>query len=132
MVMNGVKRAVRAAGAAVIAGAAFALAGPAAATQPQPWEVNLQPAATPIMEMIHRFNDGLMIVVTLIVLFVLALLIYCMVRFNAKRNPVPSKTSHNTLIEIIWTVVPVIILVVIAIPSITLLSRQYDTPPKVQ
>src|SRR5690242_16115936 len=73
--------------------------GLAAAEQPRPWEMNLQPAASPIAEMIHRFNNGLLIVVTLIVLFVLVLLLYCIIRFNARSNPVPSKVSHNTLIE---------------------------------
>ncbi len=71
----------------------------------------------------------LMPVITVISLFVLGLLIYVGLKFNRKSNPVPSKTTHNTLIEVIWTIVPVIILVVIAVPSITLLARQYETPP---
>ncbi len=110
-----------------------ALAGPASAqpeplevTQPQPWEITLQPAGSPIMEMIHSFNDGLLIVVALIVVFVLALLIVVMVKFNARRNPVPSKTSHNTLIEVVWTVLPILILVGIAVPSFSLLLAQHD------
>jgi cytochrome c oxidase subunit 2 len=102
------------------------LAGPAWAAQPQPWELNLQPAATPIAEMIHRFNNGLLIVVTIITLFVLALLIYVMIRFNARSHPVPSKVSHNTLIEVLWTVVPILILVGIAIPSFSLLFAEHD------
>ncbi|HET7714425.1 MAG TPA: cytochrome c oxidase subunit II [Bauldia sp.] len=104
----------------------MALAGPAFAEQPRPWEITLQPAASPIMEMIHRFNNGLLIVVALIVVFVLALLVVVMVRFNARRNPVPSKTSHNTLIEVAWTVVPILILVGIAVPSFSLLIAQHD------
>ena len=108
-----------------LAGGMIGLAGQAWAN-PYPWEVNLQPAATPIMEMIHRFNDGVLIVVTLIVLFVLALLVYCIVRFNARANPVPSKTSHNTVIEVIWTVVPILILVGIAVPSFALLFAEHD------
>ncbi|KRA82800.1 cytochrome c oxidase subunit II [Altererythrobacter sp. Root672] len=72
----------------------------------------------------------LMPIITAISLFVLALLLWVVVRYNRKRNAVPSKTSHNTLIEVIWTVVPVLILVVIAVPSITLLARQYDSAPK--
>jgi len=112
---------------AILAGAGMgALVAPASASQPQPWEINLQPAATPIMEMIHRFNNGLLVVVTLIVLFVLALLVYCMIRFNAKRNPVPSKTTHNTMIEVVWTVLPIIILVGIAVPSFSLLFAEHD------
>ena len=69
-------------------------------------------------------------VITLISLFVLGLLLWVVFRYNRRANPVPSKTTHNTLIEVVWTVVPVIILVVIAVPSITLLARQYETPPE--
>ena len=108
-----------------LAGGLMALGGPALAN-PSPWEINLQPAATPIMEMIHRFNNGVVIVMALIVLLVLALLVYCIVRFNAKANPVPSKTSHNTLIEVLWTVVPILILVGIAVPSFALLFAEHD------
>jgi cytochrome c oxidase subunit II len=71
----------------------------------------------------------LMPVITIISLLVLGLLLYVVVRFNRKANPVASKTTHNTLIEVVWTIVPVIILVIIAVPSITLLARQYETPP---
>jgi cytochrome c oxidase subunit II len=101
-------------------------AAPAFATQPQPWEITLQPAGSPIMEMIHSFNNGLLIVVALIVAFVLALLVVVMVKFNARRNPVPSKTSHNTLVEVVWTVLPILILVGIAVPSFSLLLAQHD------
>ena len=115
---------------AILGGAGLiAFAGGAAAlevTQPQPWQINLQPAASPIMEMIHRFNNGLLIVVTLIVLFVLALLVYVMLRFNARANPVPTRTSHNTLVEVLWTIVPILILVGIAIPSFSLLFAEHD------
>ena len=112
-------------GLALAGGGLMALGGPAWAN-PYPWEINLQPAATPIMEMIHRFDNGLLIVVSLIVLLVLALLVYVIVRFNAKANPVPSKTSHNTVIEVIWTVVPILILVGIAVPSFALLFAEHD------
>ena len=108
-----------------LAGGLTALGGPAFANATN-WEINLQPAATPIMEMIHRFNNGLLIVVTLIVLLVLVLLVYAMVRFNAKANPVPSRTCHNTLIEVLWTVVPILILVGIAVPSFALLFAEHD------
>ena len=111
---------------AAFAIAATALPGVAGATQPEPWQINLQPAATPIMEMIHTFNNGLLIVVALIVLFVLGLLLYCMVRFNSRANPVPSRTTHNTLIEVVWTVVPILILVGIAVPSFALLFAEHD------
>ena len=69
-------------------------------------------------------------VITAISIFVLGLLFYVIFRFNRRANPVPSKTTHNTAIEVIWTIVPVLILVVIAVPSITLLARQYETPPE--
>ncbi len=77
-----------------------------------------------------RMHDAiLMPVITIICLLVLGLLLYVVARFNRKANPVASKTTHNTMIEVVWTIVPVIILVVIAVPSITLLARQYETPP---
>jgi cytochrome c oxidase subunit 2 len=109
-----------------LAGAAILIAGGPASAAPRPWEIGLQPAATPIMEMIHRFNAGVLIVLTLIVILVLSLLVYCMVRFNARANPVPSKTSHNTLVEVVWTVVPILILVGIAVPSFALLFAEHD------
>ena len=75
-------------------------------------------------------HDAILLpIITFICLLVLALLLWVIVRYNRRSNPVPSKTSHNTLIEVIWTVVPVLILVAIAIPSITLLARQYESPP---
>ncbi|QUL39223.1 cytochrome c oxidase subunit II [Erythrobacter sp. JK5] len=76
-------------------------------------------------------HDNLLLpIITVISLFVLGLLLYAGVRYNRRANPVPSKTTHNTAIEVIWTVVPVLILVIIAVPSITLLARQYETPPE--
>jgi cytochrome c oxidase subunit 2 len=112
---------------AVLAGmGVLGFVGAAGASQPRPWEVNLQPAASPIMEMIRAFNNGLLILVTLIALLVLALLVYCIIRFNSRANPVPSKVSHNTLIEVIWTVVPILILVGIAVPSFALLFAEHD------
>jgi cytochrome c oxidase subunit II len=71
----------------------------------------------------------LMPVITAISLLVLGLLLYVVFRFNRRANPVASKTTHNTMIEVVWTILPVIILVIIAVPSITLLARQYETPP---
>jgi cytochrome c oxidase subunit 2 len=100
----------------VMAGVPVALA-----EEPQPWQMGMQPAATPVREHIDSLSNELLVITTLIALLVMGLLIYVMVRFNAKRHPVPSKTSHNALIEVIWTVVPVLILVVIAIPSFKLL-----------
>ena len=95
----------------------------------EPWQMGLQPAASPSMEGIHWFHNGLLLpIITVITLFVLALLIYVMVKFNARANPVPSRTTHNTTIEVVWTVVPILILVVIAIPSFRLLYLQRDIP----
>ena len=89
----------------------------AAADQPVPWQIGLQDAVSPVMENITGFWDLLFWLCVVIASFVLILMVICMVRFNAKANPVPSKTTHNTLIEVAWTVVPILILVVIAIPS---------------
>jgi cytochrome c oxidase subunit 2 len=100
---------------------ALAVGGFAMAAAPQPWEMNFQPAATPMAEKAHEFHNALLIVIAAISAFVLALLIYVIVRFNAKAHPVPSRTSHNTLVEVLWTVFPVLILVAIAIPSFKLM-----------
>ena len=97
------------------------LAGVAAAAEPQPWYMNFQEAATPVMERIHGFHNLLLVIITAISVFVLGLLIYVMWRYSEKRNPNPSKTTHNTLIEVVWTVVPVLILLVIVVPSMRLL-----------
>lgn len=107
----------------VAAGAAYAGLG-----QPTPWEYTLQESASPVMDNIIWFHNMLLWIITIITLFVLALLIIVMVKFNAKANPTPSKTTHNTLIEVVWTVVPVLILVAIAIPSFRLLFQQLDVP----
>ena len=75
-------------------------------------------------------HDAILLpIITVISLFVLGLMLYVVVRFRRAANPVPSKTTHNTLIEVVWTVIPIIILLVIAVPSITLLARQYESPP---
>jgi cytochrome c oxidase subunit 2 len=97
------------------------LASLAGAAEPQAWHLNFQDAASPVMERIDGFHDLLLIIITAISVFVLALLVYVMWRYNEKRNPNPSKTSHHTLIEVIWTVVPVLILLVIVVPSMRLL-----------
>lgn len=97
------------------------LALPALAAEPQAWYMNFQEAATPVMERIDGFHDLLLVIITAISVFVLGLLIYVMWRYSEKRNPNPSKTTHHTLIEVVWTVVPVLILLVIVIPSMRLL-----------
>ncbi len=97
--------------------------------QPSPWQLGLQGSATPVMDELTDFHTYLLYLITAIALFVLALLVIVMVRFNARANPVPSRTTHNTVIEVIWTVVPVLILVVIAVPSFRLLFHELNTPP---
>jgi cytochrome c oxidase subunit 2 len=104
-------------------GAAFAGLG-----QPTPWQLGLQDAASPVMADIVGFHNFLLFVITAITVFVLVLLLIIMLRFNARANPTPSRTTHNTPLEIIWTIVPVIILVMIAVPSFRLLFLQLDEP----
>ena len=91
------------------------------AAQPEPWQLGLQPAAGPLMERVISFHNMMMVIITLICLLVLALLLYTGFRFRAARNPSPSKRTHNTVLEVVWTAVPVLILVIIAIPSFRLL-----------
>jgi len=112
------------------AAASLALCGTAYAKDGQsvPWQIGFQPPATPIMAQIESFHTYVNIIITLIALFVLGLLIYVMARFNERRHPQPSRTTHNTALEIAWTVIPVLILVAIAIPSFRLLYAQYDFP----
>ncbi len=113
-----------------VAGVSLAASGTAFAEmgQPAPWEYKLQEAATPVMEQIIWFHNMLLWIITIITLFVLALLITVVVKFNARANPVPSRTTHNTLIEVAWTLIPVLILVSIAVPSFRLLFQELDIP----
>ena len=112
------------AGAALVTGgAAFAELG-----QPAPWQYNLQDAGSPVMENIIWFHSLLLTIITVITLFVLALLVIVMVKFNAKANPTPLKTTHHTLLEVAWTLIPVLILVAIAVPSFRLLFLELDVP----
>jgi cytochrome c oxidase subunit 2 len=90
------------------------------AQTPQPWELGMQPAQSPVSHAIHQLNDLVLVIITVITVFVAALLGWVAYRYNAKRNPNPSRTSHNTLLEVAWTLIPVLILVVIAIPSFRL------------
>jgi cytochrome c oxidase subunit 2 len=114
-----------AAGAAVLATGGIALAG---LGQPSPWQLGLQQPGSPVMEEIIWFHNLLIYLIVAISVFVLILLAIVAVKFNARANPVPSKTTHNTLIEVIWTVVPVVILVTIAVPSFRLLFHQLNMP----
>ncbi|MGQ0684965.1 cytochrome c oxidase subunit II [Bradyrhizobium sp.] len=113
-----------------VAGMTLAATGPAVAElgQPKPWEYTLQESATPVMDNIVWFHNFLLVLITVITLFVLALLVIVIVKFNAKSNPVPSRTTHNTLIEVAWTLIPVLILVAVAVPSFRLLFLQLDVP----
>ncbi|MCB2109010.1 MAG: cytochrome c oxidase subunit II [Rhodobacteraceae bacterium] len=88
---------------------------------PKPMQLNLQVPVTPVAERIHDFHNFLLVIITVITIFVLLLILICVFRFNEKTNPIPSKTSHNTLLEVIWTGVPILILVAIAVPSFRLL-----------
>jgi cytochrome c oxidase subunit 2 len=114
------------------AGVALGLGGTALAAgtgQPEPWQIAMQNPVTELAQDIHTFHTYLVWIITLISLFVLALLVAVAVKFNERANPVPARTTHNTVIEVAWTVVPVLILVVIAIPSFRLLREQLIIPP---
>jgi cytochrome c oxidase subunit II len=111
---------------AVIAG--LASTGAYAAGMAEPWQIGLQEYVTPVGHSINWLHNFLLVIITAITVFVLALLVYVMVKFNAKANPVPSKTTHNVMVEVLWTVIPVLILVVIAIPSLRLVYFQRDIP----
>jgi cytochrome c oxidase subunit 2 len=121
----GVQRALLAVAAAAL------LAWPAAAGsgQPSPGQVTFQEAVTPIAEQIHWLHDFVNVIIFAIAAFVLVLMLWVMWRYSEKRNPTPSRTTHNTTVEVLWTVVPVLILVGIALPSFKLLYAQYTFPP---
>jgi len=110
-----------------LAAAVTAWAGSALAL-PQNWGVTFQPAVSPVMQDIEDFHRMLLYIITAISLFVLALLVWIALRYNQRANPNPSKTHHNTLLEVMWTVIPVIILVVIAVPSFRLLYFEAEIP----
>ncbi len=99
-----------------------------ALAEPKDWQIDFQPAVTPVMENIEDFHRLLLWIITAVSLFVLALLLWVIIRYNQRANPAPSKTAHHTLLEVVWTIVPVIILVVIAIPSFKLLYFEADMP----
>jgi len=91
------------------------------AEEPQPWQLGMQPSASPVRDQIDFLHDDILLPITTIAsLFVLSMLVYVVIRFNAKRNPIPSKISHNTTLEIVWTVVPILVLGVISIFSLKL------------
>lgn len=120
-------------GIGALMGAVLSLTGMSGAAKAEAgistdWQLGLQDSVTPIMDQIIEFHNLLLILITVISLFVLALLVYVIMRFNEKANPVPSKTTHSTALEFAWTVVPILILLFISIPSWRLLSAQYDFP----
>jgi cytochrome c oxidase subunit 2 len=115
-------------GASALAQPAAAEGGPAMVGAPHNWGVNLQPAAGPIKEAIHDFNSLVLWLMVIITAFVGILLVWVVYRFRASANPVPSRTSHNTVLEIAWTVIPVLILLVIAIPSFRLIYYEDRAP----
>ncbi len=95
---------------------------------PKDWQIDLSPAASPVMESMRNFNTLLLAIIIPIVILVMGLLLWVMIRYRESANPEPSKLTHNTMIEVLWTIVPVLILVVIAIPSFRLLFFQFDFP----
>jgi cytochrome c oxidase subunit 2 len=119
---------------AIVSGFVFSLsAAPFAWAQgvvgaPKPWEMGMQHSYGPIKDRIIELHNLVLVIITVITLFVGGLLLWVSYRYNAKRNPIPSQTSHNTILEIAWTVIPVLILVVIAIPSFRLIYYQDRTP----
>ena len=115
----------------VFAIAAIGLAATAAiawADAPRPWEFGMQAPATPVKERLSAFHDELLAIITVIALFVFVLLAIVILRFNHRSHPVPTRTSHNTVIEMLWTVIPVLILVMIAIPSFKLMYYMDRVP----
>jgi cytochrome c oxidase subunit 2 len=111
-------------GAAVLATSAMAGAG-----QPTNKQIGFQDAVTPIAEKVQQLHDFINVIIFAITAFVLALMLWVMWRYSERNNPVPSRTTHNTLVEVLWTVIPVFILVIIAVPSFRLLYAQYTYPP---
>src|SRR5258708_969754 len=110
--------------ALAVGGIAFAALG-----QPTPWQMGFQQSAAPTMDDIIWFHDFVLWIIIAITIFVLVLLLLVIVKFNAKANPTPSRTTHNTLLEVRWTVIPVVILVVIAVPSFRILFVHLNIPP---
>ncbi|CAN1489813.1 CyoA Heme/copper-type cytochrome/quinol oxidases, subunit 2 [Rhabdaerophilaceae bacterium] len=120
---------MRCSGAGLLGVAALPQTVLAGTGQPSPWQMGLQGPATPIAESVQWFHDAmLMPIITVITLFVLALLVYIVVKFKAGKNPVASKTTHHVGLEVAWTLIPILILVIIVIPSFRLLKDQVVIP----
>ncbi len=112
----------------LIGHAAAALAAEGFSIRPRPWEITMQPAATPVKAHVLQFDTELVVITTLIAVLVMVLLLYVIIRFNHKRHPQPSHTSHNTPIEVLWTVIPVVLLIIIAVPSFKLMYYMDRVP----
>jgi cytochrome c oxidase subunit II len=110
-----------------VAAALLASAGTALAL-PVRWQMDFQPAVSPVMERIESFHNFVLIIITIISVFVLGLLVWIVIFYNHRANPIPSKVTHNTFLEIMWTGIPVLILVAIAIPSFKLLYYEAEIP----
>ncbi len=115
-------------GVLAVIGLSLMSADGALADQPRDWQMGFQEAVTPVMHEITSFHNMLLWIISIVCIFILALLAIVVVRFNARANPTPAKFSHNTLIEVIWTFVPIVILLVIAIPSFRLLYHMDVIP----
>ena len=111
-----------------LSAALIALAGAAAAQQPVPGGLSLQEPATPVMRDLVWLDNMLLVIISAITLLVLALLVVVIVKFNEKSNPTPARFTHNAPLEVVWTAIPVMILVIIAIPSLRLLDKQVTIP----
>ncbi len=124
-------RLIRSGAAAVVFAGVLALGGVAHAAlgQASPWQMGFQQSAAPTMDDIVWFHNFVLYIIIGITIFVLALLLTVILKFNARANPAPSRTTHNTLLEVLWTVIPVMILVVIAVPSFRILFVQLNIPP---
>lgn len=114
--------------AAVLAATLLATPALAGLGQPSEWQMNFQQSATGVMDFVWRFHDALLILITVITLFVAGLMGYAIFKFREDKNPNPSKTTHHVLLEVAWTIVPIVILAGIAIPSFRLLKYQLDIP----
>ena len=123
------KRAARLGGfaAAAVMWTGLVVSLPASAQQPEPWQMNFQDAHSSLMEQMTTFHNFLLYLIFAIAIFVLGLLFFTVIRFSEKRNPTPSKTTHNTLIEVMWSVIPIFLLVVIGLFSLPLLFASDDT-----
>lgn len=130
MLVRNILKGVAAAATAVVLPVAEVLANPTTG-QPVDWQLGFQRAVTPVMEAIDSLHFYVLILITVISLFVLALLLLEIFRFNQKRYQEPSDVTHNAVLEVLWTAVPIVILVVMAVPSFKLLYYQDTTPEQV-